>query len=162
VPLVVAVGEFSPVLDTLSDASRVPLTEFVCVKLSARLAVIVAELKCVLVPLLEALDVGVTVSIGVRIIVPETVEVILGLRLGMPTVPEIVVEDEDVLLGLNDCVLFPELVELCVIAALLVKVFVKAPLRDPVEEADGDLLADIVRVPLALPVPVFEAVIVEV
>jgi len=122
----------------------------------------VAELEGILVPFPDAVDVGVTVSIGVRIIVPETVEVILGLRLGIPTVPEIVVEDEDVLLGLNDCVLFPELVELCVIAPLLVKVFVKAPLRDPVEEADGDLLVDIVRVPLALPVPVFEAVIVEV
>jgi hypothetical protein len=43
-----------------------------------------------------------------------------------------------------------------------VYVFVEAPLREPVEEADDDLLIDIVRVPLALPVPVFEAVIVDV
>ena len=93
---------------------------------------------------------------------PETVEVILGLRLARPTVPELVTEAVDVLLALIDCVLFPELVELLVIAALLVYVFVEAPLREPVEEADDDLLVDIVRVPLALPVPVFEAVTVDV
>ena len=92
---------------------------------------------------------------------PETVEVILGLRLGGPVL-EIVAEDDDVLLALNDCVLFPELVELLVIAALLVYVFVETPLRELVEEPDGDLLANIVRVPLVLAVPVFVAVIVDV
>ena len=85
----------------------------------------------------------------------------LGVRLGR-TVLEVVVEEDDVLLALNDGVLFPELVELLLIAALLVYVFVEAPLRDPVEEADDDLLADIVRVLNALPVLVFEAVMVDV
>jgi hypothetical protein len=124
--------------------------------------VTVAELEGVLVPLLEALEVGDTVWLRVWTTVPETVEVIIGLRLGTRTVPEIVVEEEDVLLALNECVLFPELVELLLIAALLVYVFVEAPLREPVEEAEGDLLALIDRVPLALPVPVFEEVIVDV
>ena len=41
-------------------------------------------------------------------------------------------------------------------------VFVETPLREPVEEPDGDLLANIVRVPLVLAVPVFVAVIVDV
>ena len=113
--------EIVPEPDDVRVGGRVAVIETVPVKLSTRMVpVTVAELEGVLVPLLEALEVGDTVWLRVWTTVPETVEVIIGLRLGTRTVPEIVVEEDEVLLALIDCVLFPELVELRVIAAVLV------------------------------------------
>lgn len=59
--VVVTVREFIPVPDAVDDASLELLTDTVPVKLSTRIvAVTVAQLEVVRVPLLDVLDVGVT------------------------------------------------------------------------------------------------------
>lgn len=59
--LLVTVREFIPVPDAVNDASLVADTETVPVKLSTRIVLVtVAQIEGVRVPLLEAVDVGVT------------------------------------------------------------------------------------------------------
>jgi len=66
VPLVVAVGEIVPAPEGVGGAIRVVVIETVPVKLFTRIvAVTVAQLEVVRVPLLEAVDVGVTVWLRV-------------------------------------------------------------------------------------------------
>ena len=60
-----ALDEIIPDSEGVIVGSRLLLILTVPVKLSARLAVTVAELEGVLVPLPDALDVGVTVSVAV-------------------------------------------------------------------------------------------------